>query len=107
MELIQSFSVDHTAIVPGIFISREDKVGVVAAADDLASGLDGVASGEAFFEGEESGAVGRIADTELVKEGVFEVLGRGLIDGGDWAAIGNFDGAEVAVLVIIGCVFHG
>ena len=27
MELIQSFSVDHTAIVPGIFISREDKVG--------------------------------------------------------------------------------
>lgn len=27
MELIQSFSVDHTAIVPGIFVSREDKVG--------------------------------------------------------------------------------
>ena len=27
MELIQSFSVDHTAIVPGIFLSREDKVG--------------------------------------------------------------------------------
>lgn len=27
MELIQSFSVDHTAIVPGIFKSREDKVG--------------------------------------------------------------------------------
>lgn len=27
MELIQSFSVDHTAIIPGIFISREDKVG--------------------------------------------------------------------------------
>ena len=27
MELIQSFSVDHTLIVPGIFISREDKVG--------------------------------------------------------------------------------
>ena len=27
MELIQSFSVDHTAIVPGIFISRVDKVG--------------------------------------------------------------------------------
>lgn len=27
MELIQSFSVDHTAIVPGIFISRKDKVG--------------------------------------------------------------------------------
>ena len=26
MNLIQSFSVDHTAIVPGIFISREDKV---------------------------------------------------------------------------------
>ena len=26
MELIQSFSVDHTAIVPGIFFSREDKV---------------------------------------------------------------------------------
>ena len=26
MELIQSFSVDHTAIVPGIFISREDNV---------------------------------------------------------------------------------
>ena len=27
MELIQSFSVDHTAIVPGIFISREDRLG--------------------------------------------------------------------------------
>ena len=27
MELIQSFSVDHTAIIPGIFHSREDKVG--------------------------------------------------------------------------------
>ncbi len=27
MELIQSFSVDHTRIVPGIFVSREDKVG--------------------------------------------------------------------------------
>ncbi|MBR0365543.1 MAG: S-ribosylhomocysteine lyase [Clostridia bacterium] len=27
MELIQSFSVDHTTIVPGIFISRKDKVG--------------------------------------------------------------------------------
>lgn len=26
MELIQSFSVDHTAIVPGIFHSREDRV---------------------------------------------------------------------------------
>ncbi|MBQ2605039.1 MAG: S-ribosylhomocysteine lyase [Clostridia bacterium] len=27
MEMIQSFSVDHTKIVPGIFISREDIVG--------------------------------------------------------------------------------
>ena len=27
MELIQSFSVDHTAIVPGIFVSREDRIG--------------------------------------------------------------------------------
>ena len=27
MELIQSFSIDHTAIIPGIFISREDKLG--------------------------------------------------------------------------------
>ena len=27
MELIQSFSVDHTAIIPGIFLSREDTVG--------------------------------------------------------------------------------
>lgn len=27
MELIKSFSVDHTKIVPGIFVSREDKVG--------------------------------------------------------------------------------
>ena len=27
MDLIPSFSVDHTDIVPGIFISREDKVG--------------------------------------------------------------------------------
>ena len=27
MELIQSFSVDHTLIVPGIFVSREDSVG--------------------------------------------------------------------------------
>ena len=27
MELIKSFSVDHTKIVPGIFFSREDKVG--------------------------------------------------------------------------------
>ena len=27
MELIQSFSVDHTRIVPGIFISREDRIG--------------------------------------------------------------------------------
>ncbi len=27
MNLIQSFSVDHTAIVPGIFISREDRIG--------------------------------------------------------------------------------
>lgn len=27
MELIQSFSVDHTRIVPGIFVSRQDKVG--------------------------------------------------------------------------------
>lgn len=27
MELIQSFSVDHTLIVPGIFLSRQDKVG--------------------------------------------------------------------------------
>ena len=27
MELIQSFSVDHTRIVPGIFKSREDKLG--------------------------------------------------------------------------------
>lgn len=26
MELIQSFSVDHTTIIPGIFVSREDKV---------------------------------------------------------------------------------
>lgn len=26
MELIQSFSVDHTAIVPGIFLSRQDAV---------------------------------------------------------------------------------
>ena len=26
MELIQSFSVDHTAIIPGIFVSRVDKV---------------------------------------------------------------------------------
>ena len=26
MELIESFSVDHTRIVPGIFISREDRV---------------------------------------------------------------------------------
>lgn len=27
MDLIESFSVDHTAIIPGIFKSREDKVG--------------------------------------------------------------------------------
>ncbi len=27
MELIQSFSVDHTAIVPGIFFSRQDTIG--------------------------------------------------------------------------------
>ena len=27
MDLIQSFSVDHTAIVPGIFVSRVDEVG--------------------------------------------------------------------------------
>ncbi|MBR6922717.1 MAG: S-ribosylhomocysteine lyase, partial [Clostridia bacterium] len=27
MELIQSFSVDHTKIVPGIFVSRIDEVG--------------------------------------------------------------------------------
>ena len=27
MRLIQSFSVDHTLIVPGIFLSREDKLG--------------------------------------------------------------------------------
>ena len=27
MELIQSFSVDHTAIVPGIFVSRVDTIG--------------------------------------------------------------------------------
>ena len=27
MELIKSFSVDHTRIVPGIFVSREDMVG--------------------------------------------------------------------------------
>lgn len=27
MELIQSFSVDHTAIVPGIFVSRVDRMG--------------------------------------------------------------------------------
>ena len=27
MDLIPSFSVDHTAIVPGIFISRQDEVG--------------------------------------------------------------------------------
>ena len=27
MKLIESFSVDHTLIVPGIFVSREDKVG--------------------------------------------------------------------------------
>ena len=27
MELIQSFSVDHNAIVPGIFLSRQDSVG--------------------------------------------------------------------------------
>ena len=27
MELIQSFSIDHMAIVPGIFTSREDKIG--------------------------------------------------------------------------------
>lgn len=27
MDLIPSFSVDHTAIVPGIFVSREDRVG--------------------------------------------------------------------------------
>ena len=26
MDLIESFSVDHTAIIPGIFISRKDKV---------------------------------------------------------------------------------
>ena len=29
MEMIQSFSVDHTKIVPGIFISREDIVGLI------------------------------------------------------------------------------
>ena len=27
MELIRSFTVDHTKIVPGIFLSREDHVG--------------------------------------------------------------------------------
>ena len=27
MELIESFSVDHTAIIPGIFLSRKDSVG--------------------------------------------------------------------------------
>ncbi len=27
MDLIQSFSVDHTRIIPGIFVSREDTVG--------------------------------------------------------------------------------
>ena len=27
MEMIQSFSVDHTRIIPGIFVSREDAVG--------------------------------------------------------------------------------
>lgn len=27
MELIQSFSVDHTKIIPGIFLSRQDQVG--------------------------------------------------------------------------------
>ena len=27
MDLIASFSVDHTAIIPGIFISRVDKIG--------------------------------------------------------------------------------
>lgn len=27
MELIQSFSVDHTLIIPGIFVSRSDQVG--------------------------------------------------------------------------------
>ena len=27
MDLIESFSVDHTVIIPGIFLSRQDKVG--------------------------------------------------------------------------------
>ena len=27
MDLIQSFAVDHTAIIPGIFTSRQDKIG--------------------------------------------------------------------------------
>ena len=27
MELIKSFSIDHTKIIPGIFVSREDKIG--------------------------------------------------------------------------------
>ena len=27
MDLIPSFSVDHTKIVPGIFLSRQDEVG--------------------------------------------------------------------------------
>ena len=27
MELIASFSIDHTKIIPGIFVSREDKIG--------------------------------------------------------------------------------
>lgn len=35
MDLIQSFSIDHTAIIPGIFLSREDKVegGIVTTYD--------------------------------------------------------------------------
>ncbi len=32
MELIQSFSVDHTRIVPGIFLSRADRLGEYAVA---------------------------------------------------------------------------
>ena len=35
MKMIQSFSVDHTLIVPGIFVSREDKVG-----DDMITTYD-------------------------------------------------------------------
>ena len=103
---LETFGEDELLEVVEAIRSREGEFGVIAAADDLAAGLHGVAAREALLEADETGAIGGVAHAKGVDDSILNILGGNLVIDGDGASLGDFDRPEAAVFLLCENVFH-